>query len=74
MLLMGNFNISPTNPKLNQLIDNQELRNLISEPKYFKSISSSCADNFLTNKKAHFMKTVTFETGIPHHHKPIVGP
>ena len=48
---MGDFNMTPNNPKLSELIDDHELFTLISEPKCFKSINPTCIDNFLTNKK-----------------------
>ena len=50
-LLMGDFNMTPNNPKLSQLIADHELCTLISEPTCFKSINPTCIDNFLTNKK-----------------------
>ena len=53
------------------MIDDHELFTLISEPTCFKSINPTCIDNFLTNKKTRFMKTVTFETGVSDHHKLI---
>ena len=54
---MGDFNMTPNNPKLSELIDDHELCTLISEPTCFKSINPTCIDNFLTNKKTRFMKT-----------------
>ena len=71
ILLMGDFNMTPNNPKLSELIDDHELFTLISEPTCFKSINPTCIDNFLTNKKTRFMKTLTFETGVSDHHKLI---
>ena len=71
ILLMGDFNMTPNNPKLSELIDDHELCNLISERTCFKSISPTCIDNFVTNKKTRFMKTLTFETGVSDHHKLI---
>ena len=53
------------------MIDDHELCALISEPTCFKSINPTCIDNFLTNKKARFMKTLTFETGVSDHYKLI---
>ena len=61
---MGNFNMIPNNPKLNELIADHELCALISEPTCFKS-----SDDFLTNKKTRFIKTLTFETVASDHHK-----
>ena len=68
---MGDFNVTPNNLKLSELIDDHELFTLISEPTCFKSISPTCIDNFLTNKKTCFMKTLTFGTGVSDHHKRI---
>ena len=42
---------------------------LISEPICLKRINPICIDTFLTNKKTHFMSTLTFETGVSDHHK-----
>ena len=63
--------MTPKNPKLSELIGDHELCTLISEPTCFKSINPTCIDNFLTNKKAPSMKTLTFETGASDHHKLI---
>ena len=71
VLLMGDFNMTPNNPKFSELIDDHELCTLISETMCFKSINLTCIDNFLTNKKTRFMKTLTFEIGVSDHHKRI---
>ena len=68
---MGDFDMTPNNPKLSDLIDDLELCTLISEPTCFKSINPTCIDNFLTDKKTRFMKTPTFKTGVSDHHKLI---
>ena len=52
------------NPNFNELIEDHELSALISEPTCFKSINTTCIDNFLTSKKTRFMNTLTFETGV----------
>ena len=48
ILLMGDLNMTPNNPKLNELIADHELCTLLLEPTYFKSINPTCIDNFLT--------------------------
>ena len=68
---MGDFNMTPNNPKLSELIADHELCTLISEPTCFKSINLTCIGNLLTNKKTHCMKTVTFETGVSDNYKLI---
>ena len=63
ILLMGDFNMTPNNPKLRDLIADHKICTLISEPTTcFKSVNPTCIDNFLTSKKTRFMKTLTFET------------
>ena len=59
ILLMGDFNMTLSNPKLSELIADHELRTLISESTCFKSINPTCIDNFLTNKQTSFIKTLT---------------
>ena len=60
---MGDFNMTPKNKKLKKLIEAHELCSLTSEPTCFKSVSPTCIENFLTNKKTCFMKTPIFESG-----------
>ena len=67
VLLMGDFSMTPNNPKLSELIDDHELCTLIATG--FKSINPICIDNFLNNKKTCFMETLTFETGAFDPHK-----
>ena len=45
---MGGLNMTPNNPKLNELIADHELYTRLLEPTYFKSINPTCIDNFLT--------------------------
>ena len=47
ILLMGNFNMTPNNPKLSELIADHVLCALISEPTCFKSINHTCIDKVL---------------------------
>ena len=69
-ILMGDFNMTTTNPLLHELIDNFNMSSLIKEPTCFKSIiNPKCIDLILTNCKNHFMKSSTFETGISDFHK-----
>ena len=53
---MSDFNMTPNNPKLSELIADNEICAPISEPTGFKSINPTCIGNFLTNKKTRFMK------------------
>lgn len=60
---MGDLIMNPKNQKLNELIEELELCNLISEPTSFKGISHICTNIFLTNQTC-FMKPITFQTGL----------
>lgn len=57
--------MTANNPRLNELIKDRELCNLILEP------INPCIDINLPNLKTRLMKTLTFETGIPDHDKVI---
>ena len=46
ILLMVDFNMTPNNPKLCELIADHELCTLISEPTCFKSINPTFIENF----------------------------
>ena len=48
-----------------------DLESLINSPTCYKSTNPSYIDLILTNKKNHFMKSATFETGLSDHHKLI---
>ena len=71
ILLMGDFNMTLDNPNFNELIEDHQPSDLISEPTCFESINPTCIDNFLTSKKTCFMNTLTFETDVSNHHKHI---
>ena len=59
---MGDFNMTPINPKLSKFVADHENCSLISEPTCFKRINPTCIDNFLTNEKTRFV------TGVSDHH------
>ena len=50
-----------------------DLESLIDSPSCYKSVNTTCIDLILTNKKNHFMKPATFETGLSDHHKLITA-
>ena len=70
-VLLGDFNLSTENPNLKNFMCSFDLESLINSPTCYKSANPSCIDLILTNKKNHFMKSATFETGLSDHHKLI---
>ena len=68
-VLFGDFNMSTQNPNLKNFICNFDHESLTDSPTCHKSINPTCIDLILTNKKNHFMKSATFETGLSDHHK-----
>ena len=68
-VLLGDFNMSTENPNLKNFMCSFDLESLIDSPTCYKSINPTCIDLILTNKKNHFMKSATFETGLSDHHK-----
>ena len=72
LILMGDFNMTTSNPILSQFLDTFALSPLNNDPTCFKnSKNPSCIDLLLTNFKLSFMKTSNYETGISDHHKMI---
>ena len=72
-VLLGYFNLSTENPNLKNFMCSFDLESLINSPTCYKSTNPSCIDLILTNKKNHFMKSATFETGLSDHHKLITA-
>ena len=72
LILMGDLNMTLSNPILSQFLDTLALSSLNIEPTSFKnSKNPSCIDLLLTSFKPSFMKRNIFETGISDHHKMI---
>ena len=58
------MNLEPNEPIMREFIENYSLYNLIKKPTCFKSKTGTCIDLILTNKKACFQFSDTFETGL----------
>ena len=68
ILLLGDFNMTLEDLKLQVFCGTHDLENLIKEPTCFKGKDPSCIDLILTNQKQLFMKSRTFITGISDFH------
>ena len=60
---LGDFNMSTENPNSKNFMCSFDLESLINSLACYKSMNPTCIDLILTNKKNHFMKSATFETG-----------
>ena len=71
ILLLGDLNMTTENLHLNNLMQIFNLNALIKTPTCYQSHNPTCIDNILTNQKALFKLSKTFETGLSDHHKLI---
>ena len=67
-VILGDFNLEPSNPSIASFMNNQNLFNLVKSNTCFKG-KGSCIDLILTNRKYSFKNTCSVETGLsdPHH-------
>ena len=63
-LLLGDFNVTTKNSKLQDLMNAFCLENLIKEPTCFKSTVPTTIDLIVTNQKSLFMKLSAYESGL----------
>ena len=64
IVLMGDFNMQPTDNNFQTFCESHDLYNLIKDKTFFKTIEGTCIDLILTNQKRSFKNTCTMETGI----------
>ena len=68
IVMLGDFNMEPKDPKITPLMEDYSLYNLINNPTCYKTENGRCIDLILTNKKHSFLKSQSFETGYSDHH------
>ena len=66
-IIVGLFNLEPSNKTLKHFLNSNGLHNLIKEHTCFKG-KGSLTDLILTNRKFSFKNTQSFETGLSNHH------
>ena len=66
-LILGDFNLEPTDSALMGFLDSSRLTNLVKTSTCSKG-RGSCIDLILTNRTFSFKFTSTYETGISDHH------
>ena len=64
LVLLGDFIMFTENRNLKNFMCSFDLDSFINSPTCYKSINPTCIGLILTNKKSHFMKSGTFETGL----------
>ena len=63
--MLGDFNATPSNPRLTLYLENQNLKGMIKNPTCFKSSNGPVIDFILTNNSYLYQKkSQSFETGI----------
>ena len=66
-VILGDFNLKPTDPLMMTFLNEHDLINLIKNNTCFKG-EGSCIDLILTNRKFSFKNSTSFETGLSDHH------
>ena len=72
IVLMGDFNMQPTDNNFQTFCESHDLCNLIKDKAWFKTIEGTCIDLILTNQKRSLKNTCTVETGIGDFHRMIL--
>ena len=62
IVLLGDFNMTAENTKMEQLLNTFSLESLITLPTCLKSVTPTSIDLILTNNKQYFMKSQTLMT------------
>ena len=69
-IVLWDFNAETSNPTISEFCATYNLKNLIKEPTYFKSLKNpTCIDLILTNRPKCFQNSNVFETGLSDFHK-----
>ena len=73
IILMGDFNITPTEEELQDFLEEQDLSNLVHFPTCFKNLDNpSTIDLIITNHKSSFQNTIGVSTGLSDFHKMVI--
>ena len=69
-IFLGDFNAETSNTTFSEFCATYNLKNLITEPRWFKSLENpTCIDLILTNRPKCFQKSNVFEIGLSDFHK-----
>ena len=70
-MILGDFNLEPTDPKISNFLEINDMTNIIKSKTCFKSKSGSCIDLILTNTPKNIKNKGTVETGLSDFHRLI---
>ena len=68
IVILGDFNMEPKDPKMTPLIEDHSLHNFIRKPTCYKTKNGRCIDLILTNEEHSFLVNRSFETGFSDHY------
>ena len=71
IIVIGDFNLEPTDPKLARFLELNDMSNVIKSKTCFKSDTGTCIDLILTNTKNSIKSSGTVETGLSDFHRLI---
>ena len=71
-IVLGDFNIEEKQEEEKTFMETYQLKNLIQQPKCFKSDNPTCIDLILTNRPSSFQNSGATETGLSDFHSMIV--
>ena len=72
-MIIGNFNVGLSDPRMNDFCNVYNLSSLVTEPTCYKDPENlSCTDIILTNSPRTFQGSCVVETGLPDFHRMIV--
>ena len=71
IIVVGDFNLEPTDPKMAQFLELNDMSNVIKAKTCFKTSKGRCIDLILTNSKSAIKNTGTVVTGLSDFHRLI---
>ena len=69
IIVLGDFNLEPTDPKMTRFLELNDMSNVIKTKTCFKIEKGTCIDLILTNSKNSIKNSGTVETGLSDFHR-----
>ena len=71
ILILGDFNLEPTDPKIVNFLELNDMTNVIKSKTCFKTANGTCIDLIFTNSQNTIKKSGTVQTGLSDFHRLI---